>query len=638
MAAINGTPESDRLINIAESPVVGTGGLEPVADDTINGGAGDDIITTQFPDSYYIQRYQTANNLLGISIATIAVAYNNGNDQIAGGEGNDYINDLSGTNLISGDGGQDTLIGADSGQILGGDGDDLLIANFVRGVRFTGFTTYVDQIPYFTIANMLLDGGNGNDVFGLGFDFITSSGFLGGPKGEILGIADTGFTSAYQELNVTIEGGEGLDTFKQLDMKLSNTPIYLDINNLPTTLTTTLLSGKNSQLTLRNVEKADFLLAGSGNDYLTDSGNSASVLKGGGGEDFIFGGAGNNIIDGEDGDDRAFAGGGDDVILGGLGKDNLEGNTGNDTIQGGENNDGLAGQEGNDALYGNEGDDRLYGWTGDDLISGGDGNDLAYSDSGNDLIYGNYGRDWLKGGEGNDTVYGDEVENNLALFLNAGSAVNDTLYGEGGDDFIYGGYGDDSIFGGDNTDNLEGGLGNDTILGEEGDDGLAGQEGDDSLVGGNGNDRLYGWLGNDVLLGDAGSDTLYGDDGMDTLSGAIGNDLLNGGEGADIYRFGDILGFSFASLGIDQIVGFQTGVDKIQLQSEVFDAVASATVKFANVAEDSLAGGSQGVIVYSTSSGNLFYNSDGITAGMGTGGLFALLVGVPVITATDVIQ
>ncbi|MFM6110564.1 MAG: hypothetical protein ACKPCK_09675 [Dolichospermum sp.] len=53
------------------------------------------------------------------------------------------------------------------------------------------------------------------------------------------------------------------------------------------------------------------------------------------------------------------------------------------------------------------------------------------------------------------------------------------------------------------------------------------------------------------------------------------------------------------------------------------------------VEDDDLAGTSNALIVYSSSSGSLFYNENGTAAGLGTGGEFAILATVPTLTASN---
>ncbi|MGL5875892.1 MAG: M10 family metallopeptidase C-terminal domain-containing protein, partial [Xenococcaceae cyanobacterium] len=56
---------------------------------------------------------------------------------------------------------------------------------------------------------------------------------------------------------------------------------------------------------------------------------------------------------------------------------------------------------------------------------------------------------------------------------------------------------------------------------------------------------------------------------------------------------------------------------------------------FASVANDAAVGTSYSAIVYSSATGNLFYNSDGAIAGLGTGAQFATVTGIPAVSAND---
>ncbi|WP_304502635.1 retention module-containing protein [Bordetella sp. LUAb4] len=57
--------------------------------------------------------------------------------------------------------------------------------------------------------------------------------------------------------------------------------------------------------------------------------------------------------------------------------------------------------------------------------------------------------------------------------------------------------------------------------------------GNDVIHGGDGNDIIFGQGGDDQLFGDDGNDILYGGEGNDTLRGGDGNDILFGGNGSD---------------------------------------------------------------------------------------------------------
>ena len=91
-------------------------------------------------------------------------------------------------------------------------------------------------------------------------------------------------------------------------------------------------------------------------------------------------------------------------------------------------------------------------------------------------------------------------------------------------------------------------------------------------------ETFQGTNANDVFTGTAGDDSLIGLGGDDQLCGGAGDDFINAGPGTDWNIFGDCHNsgeesqgsgrdiFYFASgNGIDQILDFQTGIDKIQL-------------------------------------------------------------------------
>jgi Ca2+-binding RTX toxin-like protein len=354
--------------------------------------------------------------------------------------------------------------------------------------------------------------------------------------------------------------------------------------------------------------------------------------------DNLFGTLDSDDISGRAGNDTLYGGTGNDTLSGGDDNDILDGGTGNDTLRGGSGRDALYGEADNDSLYGESGNDTLRGGYGDDNLYGESDNDSLYGESGNDLLRGGDGDDTVYGGEGNDRLSG--VDGNDLLY---GEADNDTLYGGFGNDTLYGGFGNDYFSGEDGNDYLSGEDGNDTIFGGVGNDALYGGSGDDTLAGGEGNDTLQGEKGNDNLVGGNGNDNLVGGSSNDTLFGQDGNDFLSGGSGRDRFYF-----TTAVSTGRDTITDFFSGidffaeeVDRIVLRQSVFANVTSANgtlTNFSTVANDAaaLAGTSSAAILYSTSTGNLFYNQNGTLAGLGiSGGNFAQLANLPNLTASD---
>ena len=197
--------------------------------------------------------------------------------------------------------------------------------------------------------------------------------------------------------------------------------------------------------------------------------------------------------------------------------------------------------------------------------------------------------------------------------------------------------------------NIIGTIGNDSIDGGDNDDNIYGLEGDDTLNGNLGHDSLQGFLGIDVLNGGAGNDSfrggkdddiLTGGEGADILNGERGDDILTGGADPDLFVFDSDRVFDANILGIDSITDFNPAEDLIDLEAVTFTAFETTEdiqQSFAVVASDADAATSEAWIVYSTQSGNLYYNIDGSVPGFGSGGQFAILEGAPALAAENFI-
>lgn len=192
----------------------------------------------------------------------------------------------------------------------------------------------------------------------------------------------------------------------------------------------------------------------------------------------------------------------------------------------------------NDSLFGTSGNDNMDGFGGGDLLVGRSGADRMEGWSGNDQLWSGQGNDILNGGEGADLI-----QAGLGQDIGFGGGGNDSIFGLSGDDILVGDAGNDKI---------DGGEGNDYLLGGEGDDLLSGNIGADIINGGGGADLILGGIGDDILNG--GTDT-------DQLTGGIGKDQF-------VYR---------SRNGLDRILDFTRGRDKIDLTSFNFDDFADFT-------------------------------------------------------------
>lgn len=266
------------------------------------------------------------------------------------------------------------------------------------------------------------------------------------------------------------------------------------------------------------------------------------------------------------------------------------------TVNGTSNSEILTGTDGIDYIYGKEGNDTLNGGSGNDLLDGEIGNDRSV------------------GGMGDDTYIVDTIYDVIVEAVSQGkdtvqSSANHTLTA--------------------NVEDL-------TLTGTANSNGTGNNL--DNLVTGN--------SGNNLLKGLGGNDTLNGGLGNDTLIGGAGNDLLIGGEGSDSFLFGSGAVFSVSSFGVDSITDYLKGTDKLALSKLSFNALTTAinttlqVSEFATITTDlvnevTLASASSAKLVYNQSTGNLLYNQNGATTGLGSGGLFATLSGTPILDASD---
>ncbi|MES0824890.1 beta strand repeat-containing protein [Ruegeria sp. SCP11] len=157
------------------------------------------------------------------------------------------------------------------------------------------------------------------------------------------------------------------------------------------------------------------------------------------------------------------------------------------------------------------------------------------------------------GSSGDDLILGNNEFNILD-----GGAGNDAIHSFGGADIIIGGEGTDTAL-------FTAGPGVVLDLDEEGNGVAQVNAPDGALL-----DQVFGFEningsnnagspngGNDVLSGNSGANVLNGQAGDDVLNGEGGNDILIGGAGNDTFTFG-------ANFGDDVIEDFEVGLDQLQ--------------------------------------------------------------------------
>jgi Ca2+-binding RTX toxin-like protein len=129
------------------------------------------------------------------------------------------------------------------------------------------------------------------------------------------------------------------------------------------------------------------------------------------------------------------------------------------------------------------------------------------------------------------------------------------------------------------------------------------------------------------LRGEAGNDSLDGKVGNDLLDGGAGRDQLIGGSGADRFRFATAGAFGTAQA--DSITDFSRSEgDRIEVSRSAFGLAAGATLSFQTVnndAELTRALGSSSLLVQDLRDGTILFNQNGSAAGVGQGGVFAVV-------------
>ena len=236
------------------------------------------------------------------------------------------------------------------------------------------------------------------------------------------------------------------------------------------------------------------------------------------------------------------------------------------------------------------------GNAGDNVLTGNDGNDVLDGGDGNDVLDGRgVGNDTLIGGLGDDTYAVDNV----------GDVIQETNV-LGGHDTVGAGF---SYTLGANLEDLQ-------LFFHLG-----------LVIDGTGNELDNRIDGNEVqnhLDGMAGNDTINGNGGLDTLTGGAGNDVFE---------------FNTSLLAADAVVitDFASAADSLHLDHLIYTALGAAGAlnpSFFAANGTGLAGATTDHLIYNTSNGQLFYDSNG--SGAGGSVLVATLTGNPTLTDTDI--
>ena len=216
-------------------------------------------------------------------------------------------------------------------------------------------------------------------------------------------------------------------------------------------------------------------------------------------------------------------------VLSGNGNDNITGSQQADTIIGGEGSDTIIGGKGADTVIGGDGNDTINGGEGADTLAGGMGSqDIISFETSGAAVTIDLGLQTAVGGD----ATGDIISGFEGVI---GSAMDDTITGDGNNNTLNGGAGADTLDGGDGDGDFVSFQGSSAGItvdvsantvngGDATGDIISGFEG---VIGSNSADQFFGSDGNDLLFGMAGNDSFSVGLGVDTIDGGAGSDTLD---------------------------------------------------------------------------------------------------------------
>ena len=116
-----------------------------------------------------------------------------------------------------------------------------------------------------------------------------------------------------------------------------------------------------------------------------------------------------------------------------------------------------------------------------------------------------------------------------------------------------------------------------------------------------------------ILGGNDGDNSITGTAFDDRIQARLGNDTITGGSGRDTIIFDTALN---GTSNVDRLADFQSGVDRIQLKSSVFTGTGAVGATLSAAVFRAAAGATSGGdaddrIIFNTTTGQLFYDSDG---------------------------
>lgn len=524
-----------------------------------------------------------------------------GADTISSGSGDDFVQGGQGDDILDGGAGSDTIEYSDAAGSVRVDLGAGTSSGAAGADAFTNFERVVgsnyDDVLIGSSGSDFLEGGRGADTLtgGAGADR-----FVFNPGDSVAGSFDTisDFTTSSDAL---IFGGAVREF--SIVRQGTGSVVFVSYADQPQTV-----------VPINAIVSAGDLLQDAQFYYLWVSVTMVGLATG----ETLIGGRVDDVIYGLDGDD---------IVIGGIGADALAGGAGADTFLYRSVTESTVSYSRNNVLT-RPGYDNLFDFeTGLDKIdvtAVGLGSVSIIRQDGSSFLFGGFPGSTLTFqlvAAGHDINANDLIGYSGGVYM-VGSGQADVLIGGAGADGILGGDGADIITGGRGADALGGGADVDifrytavidsnasgydnlfdfqtgvdkidltafslgfsaiSILRQGGSSFVflnavqggsmqivaAGRDinANDFLVGTN-NFYLEGSSGADTLIGSLGSDIIRGGDGADIIVGGGSSDSLYGGAGPDIFRYTAAGDSRYGTRGLDRILDFVSGTDKIDLST-----------------------------------------------------------------------
>jgi Ca2+-binding RTX toxin-like protein len=614
-AAINGTG------NALDNVITGN-----VAANVLSGGDGNDVLDGDEGDD--------------------ALDGGRGNDVLSGGDGNDRFTVASGADTFYGDAGSDTFVVTASGigdTVIDGGTDDEAIGDAqinVVAVNITG-TANVSR-PQSTVLSTLttpvatdtIEFRRSGDFTNLEFEAIERVQLSSGVSVRLSSVA---VTEAFESLDV---GGvnPGVHFYGVAGGPAEKVTVEFDYDPTFTfTPAATVVGGTPIVYT-----RADFQL----DDATTgDLFHNVALVHDAFTNSTAVDGSGRATYAREDGSNNS------ETILGNRGVDNADGRLGDDII------------------YGNGGNDLLKGQGGADYIDAGDGNDIMLIGGFATGFAGFYGKaedgttEWIANGAKHDVIIGGAGIDTLRITAGAPSVAAGTIVLNDGNFKGMERVEVGATVGRLNVENADLQLINDHFYLN-----AAGKIADNTIT-----DVQYNGVSQAVglpvtisvdkvvvdasgvtangltFVGNGNVNTFIGTQKADTFTGNGGNDVLTGSGGADHFIFGlvhtqTVTGASTtvqtytdvasALTGVDTITDFLSGTDSIDLNDDLFTALAGGvTVNNLVVGAGAVAADADDFLLFDSGTKAFSYDADGNGAGAAV--QVATLTGVSSLTAAD---